>query len=151
MLWLLNHTQAANYAIINDLNWETYACTSIPCLFILSFITYAIYDRNLISNWVYSCLIDMTGFFYWPCNLIKTDTVVFCIFHFPSNERFTLKVFLSFCLIFFANFNLVLFMKVMLNKKECTFLTAAHFIYYCLIRFLDLCILQRNIIVSVHF
>ena len=71
---------------------------------------------------------------------------------------------------FFANFNLGLFMKVLLNEKECTFLIAAHFIYYFLILFLDfdiffffkgflgktkfwrsLCILQRNISVSVHF
>ena len=75
-------------------------------------------------------------FFDWPYNLIKTDTVVFCIFHFSSNQRLTLKVLLSFCL-FFANFNLGLFMKVLLNEKECTFLTAAPFIYYFLILFLD--------------
>ena len=38
---------------------------------------------------------------------------------------------------FFANFYLGLFMKVLLNEKECTFVTAAHFIYYFLILFLD--------------
>ena len=105
-------------------------------MFIYTVIDYALYDRNLISNWVYSHVLSIWRLFFdLPYNLIKTDTVAFCIFHFPSKGSPS-RYYLAFAY-FFANFNLGLFMKVLLNEKECTFLTAAHFIYYFLILFLD--------------
>ena len=100
---------------------------------------------------------------------LKQTRLFFAYFIFLPIKGSPSRYYLAFAY-FFANFNLGLFMKVLLNEKECTFLSAAHFIYYFLILFLDfdtffffrgflgktkfwrsLSILQRNISVSVHF
>ena len=67
---------------------------------------------------------------------LKQTRLFFAYFIFLPIKGSPSRYYLAFAY-FFANFNLGLFMKVLLNEKECTFLTAAHFIYYFLILFLD--------------
>ena len=67
---------------------------------------------------------------------LKQTRLFFGYFIFLPIKGSTSSYYLAFAY-FLANFNLGLFMKVLLNEKECTFLTAAHFIYYFLILFLD--------------